>query len=237
MSNFVVSGLVENGGRPVQLRARDGRAVLAEDDIEFGIGGGIDEGDGAELDSDGIQLDADLARALQEWARVAEAVARSVHTDGGASAAGGLISRRGRQLATRLAVEMGTVISYVDPLTGEVVDVGEPEDDWPPRRAGGAHAVPSDRERPDRPAQRTPWGTGLVVSAFAAMIVLFAVIALSEALGAASRWLAVAANVIIALGLAPSIWLARNVPVWRWVAYGVIGGIVLAWIALLFTLL
>ena len=221
----------------MQLRARDGRAVLAEDDIEFGIGGGIDEGGDADLDSDDIQLDADLARALQEWARVAEAVARSVPTDGGAGAASGLISRRGRQLATRLAAEMGTVISYVDPLTGEIVDVGEPEDEWPPRRAGGAHAAPTDRERPSRPTQRTPWGTGLVVSAFAAMIVLFAVIALSEALGAASRWLAVAANVIIALGLAPSIWLARNVPVWRWVAYGVIGGIVLAWIALLFTLL
>lgn len=207
----------------MQLRARDGRAVLAEDDIEF--------------DGDEFELDADLARALQEWARVADAVARTVHSDGSASAASGLISRRGRQLATRLAAEMGTVISYVDPLTGEIVDVGEPEEQWPPPRTGGAHAVPREREQPDRRAQRTPWGTGLVVSAFAAMIVLFAVIALSEALGAASRWLAVAANVIIALGLAPSIWLARNVPVWRWVAFGVIAGIGLAWIALLFTLL
>lgn len=206
----------------MQLRARDGRAVLAEDEID--------------LDADDIELDEDLARALHEWARVAEAVARSAGTDGSAIAAGGLISRRGRQLASRLAAEMGMVISYVDPLTGEVVDVGEPEDDWPPR-AGGAHAARQDRPRPDRRAQRTPWATGLVVSVFAAAVVLFAVIALSEALGAASRWLAVAANIIIALGLAPSIWLARNVPVWRWVAYGVIGGISLAWIALLFTLL
>ncbi len=191
----------------MQLRARDGRAVLADDDVD--------------LDADEMELDADLARALHEWARVAEVVARSANTEGGgASAASGLISRRGHQLATRLAAEMGMVISYVDPLTGEIVDVGEPE-----------------HERPDRPAPRTPWGTGLVVSGFAAMVVLFAVIALSEALGAASRWLAVAANVIIALGLAPSIWLARNMPVWRWVAYGVIAGIALAWIALLFTLL
>jgi hypothetical protein len=130
---------------------------------------------------------------------------------------------------------MGMVISYVDPLTGEVVDVGEPEDDWPQQRS--AHAAPEGRERPDRRARRTPWGTGLTVSAFAAVVVLFAVIALSEALGSASRWLAVVANVIIALGLAPSLWLARNVPVWRWVAYGVIGGIGLAWLSLLFTLL
>jgi hypothetical protein len=213
----------------VQLRARDGRAVLAEDDIEFGIGEDI------EPDDEQLELDADLARALHEWARVAQAVIRSAGTDGDVGAASGLISRRGRQLATRVAAEMGMVISYVDPLTGQVVDVGEPEDDWPPR--GGAHAAPQDRERPDRRARRTPWGTGLTISAFAAAVVLFAVIALSEALGSASRWLAVAANVIIALGLAPSLWLARNVPVWRWVVYGVIAGIGLAWLALLFTLL
>jgi hypothetical protein len=235
VSNFVVSGLVENGGRPVQLRARDGRAVLAEDDIEFGIGGSTGDDTEPDLEPDDIELDADLASALHEWARVAEAVARSAGTDGSTSAASGLISRRGRQLASRLAVQMGMVISYVDPLTGEVIDVGEPEDDWPPARTGGAHAA--QRQRPDRRAKRTPWGTGLAVSGFAAVVVLFAVIALSSALGSASRWLAVAANVIIALGLAPSIWLARNVPVWRWVAYGVIGGIVAAWIALLFTLL
>jgi hypothetical protein len=216
----------------VQLRARDGRAVLAEDDIEFGIGGDEPFDDG----EDQVALDADLARALHEWARVADAVLRSIGTDGSAAAASGLISRRGRQLASRVAVETGMVISYVDPLTGEVLDVGEPED-WPPPRTGGAHAAPRDRVRPDRRAQQTPWATGLTVSAFAAAVVLFAVIALSEALGSASRWLAVVANVIIALGLAPSLWLARNVPVWRWVAYGVIGGIGLAWITLLFTLL
>lgn len=207
----------------MQLRARDGRAVLAEDDVD--------------LDADEIDLDADLANALHEWARVAEAVARSAGTDGSAVAAGSLISRRGRQLATRLSAELGTVVSYVDPLTGEIVEVGEPDDDWPPRRQGAAHAAREERDKPDHSAEPTPWATGLVVSAFAAAVVLFAVIALSEALGAASRWLAVAANVIIALGLAPSIWLARNVPVWRWVALGVIGGIGLAWIALLFTLL
>ena len=216
----------------MQLRARDGRAVLAEDDIEFGIGGDQE----FELDDDQVELDADLARALHEWARVAEAVIRSVGTDGSAAAASGLISRRGRQLATRVAAEMGVVISYVDPLTGDVLDVGEHED-WPPPRTGGAHAAPDGRGRPDRRAQRTPWATGLPLSGFASAVVLFAVIALSEALGSASRWLAVVANIIIALGLAPSLWLARNVPVWRWVAYGVIAGIGLAWIALLFTLL
>ena len=58
----------------MQLRARDGRAVLADDDIEFGIGEVT--GDEPSTDPDDIALDADLARALHEWARVAEAVAR-----------------------------------------------------------------------------------------------------------------------------------------------------------------
>ncbi len=217
-------------GKPVQLSARNGRAVLAEDDIEFGVA------EGMEVDPEEIALDAGLARALHEWAEVAAAVANADSADG---AAGGLISRRGRQLAARLAAAMGAPVSYVDPLTGEVTDIGEP-DEWPPGRAtrtGGAHAAWSDRSSGEhRPAVRTPWGTGLTVSGFAALVALFAVMALSSALGTASDWLATAANVIITLGLAPSIWLARNVPVWRWVAYGVVAGIVLAWIALLATL-
>jgi hypothetical protein len=240
VSNFVVrAGLVSVGdqrddqrwteGKSVQLRARDGRAVLAEDDIEFGVA------DGNEVDPEEIALDADLARSLHEWAAVAAAVANTHNVDG---AAGGLISRRGRQLAGRLAAAMGVTVSYLDPLTGEISEIGEP-DDWPPAhgvRSGGAHAAPVNYEPGAGRRARTPWGTGLTVSAFTALIALFAVMALSSALGAASDWLAVAANAIIALGLAPSIWLARKVPVWRWVAYGVVAGIGMAWIALLCTL-
>lgn len=216
----------------MQLRARHGRAVLAEDDLEFGIS------DGEQGEPDDIELDADLARALHEWARVAEAVVRADSAEG---AAGGLISRRGRQLAGRLAASMGVALSYLDPVTGEVVQIGEP-DEWPQLRAArtrlaGAHAAPAPpRPHEVRRAVRTPWATGLTVSGFAALIALFAVIALSSALGVASDWLATAANVIIALGLAPSLWLTRNVPVWRWVSYGVVAGIGMAWLALLFTL-
>jgi hypothetical protein len=100
----------------------------------------------------------------------------------------------------------------------------------------------SDRQRePERrppPAtEPTPWATGLTVTGFSAVVVLIVVVTLSLALGAASDWLALIANLVIALGLAPSVWLARRAPVWRWVAYGVVTGIVVAWIALLFTAL
>jgi len=41
----------------------------------------------------------------------------------------------------------------------------------------------------------------------------------------------------VAAGLAPSMWLTRAIPVWRWVAYGAAGGILLTWITLLLSLL
>jgi hypothetical protein len=197
----------------VQLRAHDGRAVLADE--------------ARAVDPHSIALGADLAEALHEWARVAQALERTGRNGDGVSA--GLVSRRGRQLAARVAAAMGTPVSYLDPLTGEVSDVPPPA------------PMPSGQPRHQAPVQApqepTPWATGLTVSAFTTVIVMFAVVALSEALGSASQWLAVAANVVIAAGLAPSVLLARGVPVWRWIAYGVVAGLAVAWIGLLFTLL
>jgi hypothetical protein len=211
----------------VQLRARDGRALLA------GPADGADADD-REVDPHSLALGADLAEALHEWARVADAVHRNGQTD--ESAAARLISRRGQQLAGRVAAVMGSPVSYADPLTGEITEVAvpEPEPVIPPDRD---EAPESLADEPARPAEATPWATGLTVTGFSAALVLLVVVALSLALGAASNWLALIANVVIALGLAPSVWLARRTPVWRWVAYGVVAGIVIAWIALLFTAL
>jgi len=208
----------------VQLRARDGRALLA------GPADGVDADD-REVDPHSLALGADLADALHEWARVADAVHRNGQTD--ESAAARLISRRGQQLAGRVAAAMGSPVSYADPLTGEITEVAVPSVPSVPDEP----AEPAQESDPDRPAEPTPWATGLTVTAFSAAVVLLVVVALSLALGAASNWLALIANVVIALGLAPSVWLARRAPVWRWVAYGVVAGIVIAWIALLFTAL
>jgi hypothetical protein len=218
-------------GTYVQLRARDGRALLA------GPADGADAAD-REVDPHSLALGADLAEALHEWARVADAVHRNGPTDEGAAAR--LISRRGQQLASRVAAAMGSPVSYADPLTGEITEIAVPAASVVPDVSTVAEQESPDLTQesdPDRPAEPTPWATGLTVTGFSAAVVLLVVVALSLALGAASNWLALIANVVIALGLAPSVWLARRAPVWRWVAYGVVAGIVIAWIALLFTAL
>ncbi len=84
-----------------------------------------------------------------------------------------------------------------------------------------------------QPGEPTPWATGLIVSAMAATVVGVALLSLSQDLASNGAWLVVLANLLVAAGLAPSIWLGRATPIWRWVAYGTAAGIVLAWIALL----
>jgi hypothetical protein len=218
----------------VQLRARDGRALLAGE-----AGGAADEAADAwrEVDPHSLALGADLADALHEWARVADAVHRNGQEGG--TAAARLISRRGQQLAARIAAVMGSPVSYADPLTGEITEIEVPEAQqgergqvawWSPDRTGG------EPEREGR-TEPQPWATGLTVSFVTAVLMMIVVITLSLALGAANRWLPLIANIVIAIGLAPSVWLARRALVWRWVAYGVVAGIVVAWIALLFTAL
>ncbi|WP_309111823.1 DUF2537 domain-containing protein [Saccharothrix sp.] len=199
----------------MELRVRGGRAVLA----------GRDDAGEREVDPHTLPLGAGLADALHEWAKVAEAVLRTDPPVNGA--AGALVTRRGRQLAGRLAADMGTAVSYTDPVSGEQFVVEAPEVERPP--ADEPEPVPQD--------EVTPWGTGLTVSVFTAAVVTFMVVTLSLGLGETSPWLALLANVLVVGGIAPSVWLARKVLVWRWVAYGVVAGVLLAWFALITTLL
>ncbi|SMD22410.1 DUF2537 domain-containing protein [Lentzea albidocapillata] len=197
----------------MELRVRDGRAVLAGED---------DSGE-REVDPHSLPLGADLAEALHEWAKVADAVVRTETPSDGV--AGALISRRGKQLAGRIAAVMNSPVSYTDPVSGDLLTVDAPE-------APVEAAVTTEAE-----PEPTPWGTGLTVSVITAAIVTVTVVSLSLGLGETSRWLALVANVLVVGGLAPSVWLGRSVPVWRWVAYGVVTGVLVAWLALILTLL
>jgi hypothetical protein len=202
----------------MELRAVGERAVLV----------GHDGSAEREVDPGNLALDGDLSEALHEWARVSAAVLRSAGP-GSADAAGAVISRRGLQLATRLAAAMGVPVGYVDPLTGEVSVADPPteDDERPPARQTWT---------PKLPAEPVPWLTGLTVSGFIFVLVFFAVLTLAITLGATSPLLAVGSNVVVTVGLLPSVWLVRHTPIWRWIALGVAGAIGIAWLAVPFIL-
>ncbi len=88
-----------------------------------------------------------------------------------------------------------------------------------------------------QPGEPTPWATGLIVSAMAATVVGVGLLSLSQDLASNGAWLVVLANLLVAAGLAPSIWLGRATPIWRWVAYGTAAGIAVTWVFLLLSLL
>lgn len=194
-----------------ELHARSGRAVL--------VRGGAREADPARL-----RLPTALVAALHEWAHVAEAVQAKETADTTAE----LVSKRGRQLAMRLAAETGGEIGYLDPISGELDRIGRPR---------SAHAMPRRRGGTLAPVPPTPWGPGLVVSTIIGGIVVVTLVVVTLGLADVSAILACVVNLAVAAGFAPSIWLGRNVPVWRWVAYGTAAGIVAAWVVLLLSLL
>jgi hypothetical protein len=74
------------------------------------------------------------------------------------------------------------------------------------------------------------WAPGLALAGFIALIVGLAVYVLSIGL-ADIPWLAVSANVLVAAGLAPALWLSRHLPVLRWISGGAAVGVLIGWIA------
>jgi hypothetical protein len=203
----------------MELRIRDERAVLA------GPGGEH----AREVDPYKLAIGKDLAQALHEWARVASAVARPDAEVGEAAA---VVSRRGRQLAGRLAAVMGTPVHFVDPVTGAetVVD--------PPARVPAPGSRLTERLFGPGPgstgAEPTPWLTGLTVSAFVAVFVAVAMLALAGTLARETNgWLALVASVVVTAGITPSLWLIRRTPILRWASFGAAAGIVVAWLGVL----
>ncbi|WP_164479098.1 DUF2537 domain-containing protein [Nakamurella antarctica] len=81
--------------------------------------------------------------------------------------------------------------------------------------------------------ERTPWGPGLVLAAFAAAIVAIAIYVITAGLSDQVIF-AIIANVVIAGGLSPALWVARTLPVLRWISLGGACGAVVAWCAVLF---
>ncbi len=161
----------------------------------------------------------ELAASLREWAAFAAAAARS-----GVPAEQDLVRRRGRQLAARVAGLRGRPVEFTDPMSGSVESVRVP---------GEAR----HRSLALEPGGPTPWATGLPIAAFFAVFVALADISLSRAFAEAFGLLWIPANLLVAVGLAPSLWLLRTVPFWRWPAVGAAAGLAVAWVVLLAGLL
>jgi hypothetical protein len=202
----------------VELRVRGERAVLS--------------GRGApptrEIDPHNLALGVELAEALHEWARVAAAVRRARHT-GEPGQAALVVTRRGHQLAARVAAVMGTAVFYVDPVSDETVMVP------PPPRPEHAPTLANRLFGASRPnGEPTPWGPGLLVAGFIAAVVITAMLALANAMAAeVSGWLVIVAALVVTAGLTPSLWLARRLPIVRWIALGAAAGMVIAWFGVL----
>lgn len=79
----------------------------------------------------------------------------------------------------------------------------------------------------------TPWGTGLTVAAFVAVVTAAAIVVLSIGVSRVHPLLAVGLNIIAVGGLAPTLWGWRTVPVLRWFVLGGGVGVGAAWLALL----
>jgi hypothetical protein len=159
-------------------------------------------------------LPAGLRQALREWLALAEVVSRS-----GGPEEREAVRRRGRLLAARIADVRGRPVEFIDPTTGSTESI--------PVRA------PHPIQSASATAGETPWATGLAVTGFTAVLVAIGDIALSRAFAEAFGLLWVPANLLVGLGFAPSLYLLRNVPFWRWPAMGTAAGLVLAWVVLL----
>lgn len=187
----------------IQLRANGDRAVLVDGDGE------------AMTEPSRLPLGTELTDALDEWAKVAAAVARAEP----GVAAGSVVSRRGLQLAGRVATSLGVAVRYVDPLSG-AESVVEPV------------RLPKRPPRPPLPPEPMPWLTGLTVSGASLAFTVVTVVTLAATLAETYSLLALASNVVVTAGLLPSLWLIHRQPIWRWVSYGVAVGLGLSWLAL-----
>jgi Protein of unknown function (DUF2537) len=90
---------------------------------------------------------------------------------------------------------------------------------------------------PVEPPGPTPWATGLLIAAFVTVFLTLADFALCQAFAEAFGLLWVPANLLVGAGLAPSLWLLRHTPLWRWPALGATVGLGVSWVILLLAML
>lgn len=79
----------------------------------------------------------------------------------------------------------------------------------------------------------TPWAAGVTVVVLVGLLTTVAVYAFGMALAEVHPLLAMAVNLVAAIGAAPTAWRWRWTPVTRWVLAGAAAGVLLGWMALI----
>ncbi|QUR69936.1 DUF2537 domain-containing protein [Mycobacterium spongiae] len=85
----------------------------------------------------------------------------------------------------------------------------------------------------DERDQSTPWGTGLAVAGFVAVVAGVGIVVVSLGLIRVHPLLAVGLNAVAVGGLAPTLWTWRRTAVLRWFVLGAGVGVAGAWMTLL----
>ncbi len=130
-----------------------------------------------------------------------------------------------------------------DDALGSAGDLGRIDDEA--SAGSGSVGEPPERDIAERAApdwawveewrasgEPAAWAPGVTLAAFAALLVGLAVLVLSYGLSDLP-WLAVVANVLVAAGLAPALWLSRRLPVLRFIGAGAAVGVLAGWIGAL----
>ncbi len=81
--------------------------------------------------------------------------------------------------------------------------------------------------------QPTPWGTGLAVAAFTAVVTGAAIVVLSMGMTRVHPLVSIGLNLVAVGGLAPTLWGWRGIPVRRWFVLGAAIGVGAGWATLL----
>lgn len=66
----------------------------------------------------------------------------------------------------------------------------------------------------------TPWILGITVTAVFAVFTTLIVVGVYSLIGSIARFLGVAAVVVVCAGLGWTLWDLRDRPVWRWIVWG-----------------
>ncbi|NMO92470.1 DUF2537 domain-containing protein [Actinomycetospora sp. TBRC 11914] len=212
----------------LEVAAQRGRALVGGHAV--GHDDGADVGWGAY--APGADLPVELVELLDEWARAAEAVARS----GAGPRAGEAVrvSRTGRHLAARVSVALGRSVDYCDPVTGFRIPLRAvsavtrvPEVTLPRRGRRGRGRASTVFGEP------TPWATGLTLAALVAGLVLLLNLTLALPMVAGLGLVGLLIDLVVVAGLVPALWLNRRVPTWRWAVWGAFAGMGVAVLPLL----